>query len=76
MHKSHSSPLINSGQAARYLGISTDTLRRYHDRGLRYVRIPGARRATYYYRREWLDEWVAACTAGGFDACEGSAAGA
>ena len=47
--------LLNVGEAAAYLGVSPNSLRRWSDAGtLRAVRLPGGARR---FEREELDRW-------------------
>jgi hypothetical protein len=50
---------IGSGEAARILGCSVDTLPRYRKLGLPFYRIPGHKRPTYYYNDRACREWLA-----------------
>ena len=47
---------LKVSEAARYLGISANTLRKYNDLGyIQAKRLPGGGRL---YSREWLDRFV------------------
>jgi len=58
------SPLLSSPEAARYLGIKPQTLRKWRllGKGPKYVRIGDSLRSRVAYRLSDLEAWVEART--------------
>ncbi len=54
------SPLLSSPEAARYLGIQQQTLRKWRllGKGPRYVRLGDSPRSRVMYRLSELEAWV------------------
>jgi DNA-binding transcriptional MerR regulator len=50
---------IGSGEVARILGCSVDTLPRYRTLGLPHFQLPGIKRPTYRYDERKVREWLA-----------------
>lgn len=48
---------MTTKEAAEYLGVSLNTLRRYvHEEGLPVLRFPGRRK--WIFRKDLIDKWV------------------
>lgn len=48
---------MTTKEAAEYLGVCVNTLRRYvHEEGLPVLRFPGRRK--WIFRKDLIDEWV------------------
>lgn len=51
------SQTMNSKEAAKYIGISINTLRKYvHEHELPVLRFPGRRK--WIFRKDLVDEWI------------------
>jgi len=48
---------MTSKEAAEYIGVSINTLRKYvHEHGLPVLRFPGRRK--WIFRKDLIDEWI------------------
>lgn len=48
---------MTSKQAAEYIGVSVNTLRKYvHEEGLPVLKFPGRRK--WIFRKDLIDDWV------------------
>lgn len=48
---------MTSKEAAEYIGVSINTLRKYvHENGLPVLRFPGRRK--WIFRKDLIDEWI------------------
>lgn len=49
---------MTTKQAAEYIGVSVNTLRKYvHEEGLPVLKFPGRRK--WIFRKDLIDDWVA-----------------
>lgn len=48
---------MTTKEAAKYIGVSVNTLRRYvHEEGLPVLRFPGRRK--WLFRKDLIDKWI------------------